>query len=218
MQARARRLVAALVFSAVALAGAGPARAQAPADRSLATAFGQERPQGALVSEVADGSPAAAAGLAAGDIITAYNCTPIERTGDLLGHLSLAAPGERIRLGLWRARGAGELTLRLGEASVDEEPNDPGGADAQGELDWRLRPLTKRERESLGLSRGVWVDEVGHFSAQAGLLAGDVLLSINLKPVRSVQEVLAAVSVRPSDLALLIDRDGMRLFIAMWLE
>ncbi|WP_159594217.1 trypsin-like peptidase domain-containing protein [Hydrogenophaga sp. BPS33] len=186
-------------------------------DRTLAAAFGQERPRGALVSGVAVGSPAAAAGLTAGDIITAYNGTQIDRTGDLLGHLSLAAPGERIRLGLWRARGAGELTVRLGEATGDDDQSDAEETDAQ-ELGWHLRPLTNQERESLGVSSGVWVDEVAHFSAQAGLLAGDAILSINLKPVRSVQDVLAAVRGRPSHLALLIDRDGVRLFIPMWLE
>lgn len=185
-------------------------------DRTLATAFGQERPQGALVSGVAAGSPAAA-GLKAGDIITAYNGAPIDHTGDLIGHLSLAAPGERVRLGLWRARSARELTVLLDEATDVDDADEPVATDPR-EPGWRLRPLSGQERELLGVSSGLWVDEVDLFSEQAGLLAGDVLLSINLKPVQSLQDVQQAMKDRPLQLALLIDRDGVRLFIPMWLE
>lgn len=186
-------------------------------DRTLATVFGQDRPQGALVAGVAVGSPAAAARLKTGDIITAYNGRQIEHTGDLLGHLSMAAPGERVRLALWRARTPREVVVLLDEAM---EVEDRSRSDAMPplEMGWRLRPLSSQERDLLGVSSGVWVDEVNQFSEQAGLRAGDVLLSINLQPVGSINDINRAVKVRPQQLALLIDRDGVRMFIPMWLE
>lgn len=186
-------------------------------DRTLAAVFGQDRPQGALVAGVAVGSAAAAAGLKAGDIITAYNGQPLGRTGDLIGHLSLASPGDEVRLGLWRARTARELVVRLDEATDFDDQSYADNA-VTHEMGWRLRPLSSQERHLLGVSSGVWVDEVSEFSEQAGLLAGDVLLAINLKPVLSVDDVQKAVKDRPMQLAFLIDRDGVRMFIPMWFE
>jgi serine protease Do len=186
-------------------------------DRTLAAAFGQDRPQGALVAGVAVGSAAAVAGLKAGDIITAYNGKPLGRTGDLIGHLSMASPGDEVRLGLWRARTARELVVRLDEATDFDDQSYADKA-VTHEMGWRLRPLSSQERHLLGVSSGVWVDEVSQFSEQAGLLAGDVLLAINLKPVLSVDDVQKAVKDRPMHLALLIDRDGVRMFIPMWFE
>lgn len=186
-------------------------------DRTLAVVFGQDRPQGALVAGVAVGSAAASAGLRAGDIITAYNGKPLGRTGDLIGHLSMASPGDEVRLGLWRSRTAKELVVRLDEAMDFDDQNDADNA-AAVEMGWRLRPLSSQERHLLGVSSGVWVDEVSEFSEQAGLLAGDVLLAINLKPVLSVDDVQKAVKDRPMQLALLIDRDGVRMFIPMGFE
>lgn len=186
-------------------------------DRPLATVFGQDRPQGALVAGVAVGSAAAQAGLKAGDIITTYNGKPLERTGDLIGHLSMASPGEQVRLGLWRARAARELLVRLDEATDADDQRDADTQQPQ-DMGWRLRPLSSQERHLLGVSSGVWVDEVSGFSEQAGLLAGDVLLAINLKPVLSADDAQRAVQQRPLQLALLIDRDGVRMFIPMWIE
>src|SRR5690606_37574590 len=49
-------------------------------DRDLAESFGLERPMGALVAQVVDGSPAAAAGLQPGDVIIEFDGHQIERS------------------------------------------------------------------------------------------------------------------------------------------
>jgi serine protease Do len=66
--------------------------------QSLAESFGLARPDGALIANVAAGSAAATAGLMAGDVITAVNGESIVRSGDLSSRISLAAPGETVRL------------------------------------------------------------------------------------------------------------------------
>lgn len=188
---------------------------------ALAKVFGQEQAQGVLVAGVDIGSPAESAGLRAGDIITAFNGEPLVHTGQLLGQLTMASPGERIRLSLWRERTAQERVVRLGEAMDLDDPGDAAAAAparAPQELGWRLRPLSNLERSQLGVSSGLWVDEVNAASEQAGFLAGDVLLTINLKPVLSTHDVDRAVRDRPVQLAVLIDRDGVRMFIPMSLE
>ena len=58
-------------------------------NQGLAESFGLERPDGALVSSVDPQSPAAAAGLKPGDVITQVDGTPIERGGDLSSRVAM---------------------------------------------------------------------------------------------------------------------------------
>jgi serine protease Do len=185
-------------------------------DMTLANAFGLERPRGALVGGVDADGAAESAGLRAGDVVVSINGEPIGQAGDLISHLGMALPGDRVRLTLWRARRTQEVVVRLDDAQDFEEP-EPLAASASAPVrqtwGWRLRPLSNQERNQMGVEGGVWVDEVSALSAQSGLLAGDVLLSVNLQPVLSVGDVRRLVEEGRSQLALLIDRDGLRLFI-----
>lgn len=185
-------------------------------DLTLANAFGLEQPQGALVGGVDAYSAAESAGVRAGDVIISVNGEPIGQVGDLISQLTMALPGDRVRLGLWRARRAQEVVVRLDDALAFEEPESPpasASAPVRQTWGWQLRPLSEQDRSQLGVEGGVWVDEVSALSAQSGLLAGDVLLSVNLQPVLSVDDVRRLVEEGRSQLAVLIDRDGLRLFI-----
>lgn len=87
----------------------------------LADVFGQERPHGALVAGVDVGSAAETAGLKSGDIITGFNGEVLNLAGELVAHLGLALPGDRVRLAVWRARTSTEMVVRLDEAmDLDE--------------------------------------------------------------------------------------------------
>jgi serine protease Do len=86
------------------------------------------------------------------------------------------------------------------------------------ELGWSLRPLTVQERTRLGVQGGLWVEAVSALTAQAGLLAGDALLAINHLPVHSLDEVRRLLRERPPDAALLVDRDGERIYLPLALE
>jgi S1-C subfamily serine protease len=66
---------------------------------------------GALVAGVQSGTPAATAGLKAGDVIVAFNGTAVTSDGALIDALAGAHPGQRVRLTV--QRGANRLTLSL---------------------------------------------------------------------------------------------------------
>ena len=59
--------------------------------------------QGALVQEVVAGSPAEAAGVQVGDIITAVDGTPIDANHRLADVVSQYQPGDRVKITVWRA-------------------------------------------------------------------------------------------------------------------
>jgi S1-C subfamily serine protease len=70
---------------------------------------------GALVNNVAQGSPAAAAGIQQGDVITALNGQPVTSESDLLVALAHAKPGQTVSITVNRNGQNVTLHARLGE-------------------------------------------------------------------------------------------------------
>jgi S1-C subfamily serine protease len=71
--------------------------------------------EGALVQQVAPGSPAAQAGIQPGDVIVAADGAPISGENDLLTALVKAAPGATMRLTLNRNGATLAVRVHLGE-------------------------------------------------------------------------------------------------------
>jgi len=69
---------------------------------------------GALVAGVQSGTPAAKAGLKAGDVIVAFNAATVASEGDLIDALAASKPGERVRLTVQRGSTRITLTVVLG--------------------------------------------------------------------------------------------------------
>jgi putative serine protease PepD len=69
---------------------------------------------GAVVASVTSGSPAADAGVKAGDVVTAVNRTAIGRSGDLLAAVAARSPGDKLELTLRRDSGTQTMTVTLG--------------------------------------------------------------------------------------------------------
>lgn len=183
-------------------------------NQALAESFGLARPDGALVAQVLPDSAAAAAGLLPGDVITEVNGEPIVRSGDLSSRISLATPGETVRLKVWRDKSPRDMTAKLGRAEDAGRAPAPREADAEpGQLGLTLRPLTREEQARARVAGGLLVEGVAGAAARAGLLAGDVLLAINGVAVRSVDQVRSVMDKKPRTVALLILRDGDRLFV-----
>ncbi|HWI11457.1 MAG TPA: Do family serine endopeptidase, partial [Burkholderiaceae bacterium] len=183
-------------------------------NQSLAESFGLKRPDGALVANVADGSAAAAAGLKSGDVITEVNGQPVVRSGELSSLIGMAAPGERVKLKVWRDHAAREIDAKLGGAEAkDTELADAGGAVQPGQLGLSMRPLTRDERREARLEQGLVIENVAGPAAKAGIEPGDVLLAINGRPVQSVEQVKLVLQGKPKSVALLVQRDGDKIFV-----
>ncbi len=188
-------------------------------NQALAESFGLARLEGALITQVAPGSAAAKADLSPGDVIMEFNGEPILRAGDLSSRISLARPGETVRLHVWHDRAAREVTVKLGRAGDGARPPAQRDAKVQpGQLGLSLRPLTHDELSKAQLQGGLLVEGVAGAAARAGLLPGDVLLDINGTPLKSVDQVKAVLEKKPKGVALLVLRDGDRIFVPVELE
>jgi serine protease Do len=183
-------------------------------NQTLAESFGLSRPDGALIARVAPDSAAAHAGLQPGDVVMAVNDEPVTRSGDLSSRISLAIPGETVRLKVWRDKAARELSVKLGRAS--DSGNAPTQRDSEvqpGQLGLTLRPLTRAEQVGADVQGGLLVEGVAGAAARASVQPGDVLLAINGMALKSVEQVNSVMAKKPRIVALLILRDGERIFV-----
>jgi serine protease Do len=183
-------------------------------NQSLAESFGLSRPDGALIANVAPGSAAAAAGLKSGDVVTEVNGQPVLRSGALSSLIGLSAPGERVKLKVWRDHASREIDAKLGGIDDSESvATDNEGAPSGAQLGLAMRPLSRAERREAGVEQGLLIENVSGAAARAGIEPGDVLLAVNGRPVQNVEQVRSVLAGKPKSVALLVQRDGDKIFV-----
>jgi serine protease Do len=180
----------------------------------LADSFGVKK--GVVVTEVSPNGPAAKAGLQVGDVVTAFEGTPIDRSARLRWLASSAGVGTHVKLNYIR-RGA-PLNAELTLAPL------PGGA---GKFQREPPPKPKAELAPLGFNvsglvtvpsgkglRVAAIDPVSQAYA-AGLREGDVILSVGDKPVRGAKDLQAiAAKSKGTLMRLFIHRGVKPMFLA----
>ena len=196
-------------------------------DEEIAASLGLDEKQGALVAGVMDDSPAAAAGLRPGDVVTRYNDQPVKRMRDLPRLVAETPIGETVAVELWRNGESVDAKVEIGRS---EEPQQMAAVDgdtstpAPVKLGVGLVSLTPETRARFRIDdavKGVVVTEVLPDSpaAHKGLRQGDVIKMAGGNEVSSPGDVAAAVSraVEQSRdaLLLLVSRAGNDRFIAV---
>ena len=145
-----------------------------------------EPPSGARVLTVRPDSPAAAAGLAVGDIVVRYDGRAVESNRDLQFLVADTAPGTEVALGV--VRGGRPRELRVGIVEWNEQAAAAPAATGARWLGLEVAsldgpdPRVERLRQALGIvaASGVMVVAVqeGSSAAENGIRPGDVLVSI----------------------------------------
>jgi serine protease Do len=182
-------------------------------NQTLAQSFGLPRADGALVANVAPDSAAEKAGLKSGDVIAQVNGQPIARSGELSSIIGMSSPGEKVKLKVWRDRSWHDIEVKLGAAEDPGTPVAQADNASGAQLGLALRPLTREERQLAKVDQGLLVENAGGAAARAGIEPGDVLLSVNGKPVQSVEQVRSVLQGKPKSVALLVQRDGEKIFV-----
>lgn len=139
-----------------------------PAPQSLVQ--NEDLPQGsAVISQVESGTPAAEAGLQAGDIITAIEDEPLNNYLQLGNQIASMQPGNEVSLRINRDGETETFTITLGArsnmetASAEQDSGTPSSEDAiQKELGLQLRDVTPEIARQLGLEQdqGVLITDV----------------------------------------------------------
>jgi serine protease Do len=182
--------------------------------QQLADSFGLDRPRGAIVAQVEKGSPAAKAGLKAGDVILAVGSQPIERSGQLSAVISQIKPGTRVELEVWRDRGSRKIEVEVGELKEGAvASNERGEAQQGGKLGLSVRPLSPEEKRASGLDGGLLVEDVAGPALEADVRPGDVIVGANGQRVASVEDLDAQAGKAKRSIALLVNRGGATVFI-----
>ena len=183
-------------------------------NQAFADSFKLDKPEGALVASVEKNGPAAKAGLEPGDVVRKVDGKPVVGSGDLPAFIGQALPGQKVTLEVWRKGESKTLSATLGDASdkaVKVAKSSPDGD--KGKLGLALRPLQPEEKQQIGVDSGLLVAQASGPAAAAGISQGDVLLSINGAPAGNVDEVRAAVAKADKTVAVLIWREGNKIFV-----
>ena len=184
-------------------------------NQAFAESFALDKPEGALVASISPGSPAEKAGLQPGDVIRQVDGQPIVASGDLSAWVGQAQPGQQAKLSVWRQGKPVELTATLGDASAkagSKQARNDDEAVRKGQLGLSLRPLAPQERREAGVD-GLVIEQARGPAAAAGVQPGDVLVAINGAPARNIEQVRAAMAKAGKSVALLIERDGNKIFV-----
>ncbi len=192
-----------------------------PMTTDLAKSFGMAQATGALVSSVVEGSPAAKAGVKAGDIITEYDGRKVARSEDLPRAVAETPVGRGVSIAV--VRDGKPITLRatIARLSEPETRSATQSKAAKDALGLSLQPLTPAEARERGLGEraGVLVRGVqdGSPAANAGLQPGDVITEINRAPIRSVDDMKQAMDKQGKDkpALFLVHRNGASVYLTV---
>jgi len=195
---------------------------------TLAAGLGLKRSWGVLIADVKPGGPAEAAGLKVGDIVLAVDDRPIDTLPAFTGSMYLHPVDRVLKLDL--LRDGRKKTLNIAVLQ-EKHPMDQllDLADPQGNLvpqlailgigvDDRVRSMVGDLRSPGGvLVLGRAADLLG---PDIGLATGDVIHSINNRPVDTVDNLRSALSQLKSgdSVALQIERAGKLQIVSFELD
>jgi serine protease Do len=165
----------------------------------MADSLGMKKAEGAIVDEPQAGSPAAKAGIMAGDVISSVNGKEMKDSRELARTISAMAPGSEVKLGLMRKGEDKTVSLKLGElpgerqASTGTEQNGAGSGSSTPRLGLTLAPAS--DVAGAG-SEGVAVTAVDPSgpAAEHGVATGDVILDVGGKIVSKPGDVRQALA------------------------
>jgi len=187
-----------------------------PLEPDLIAAFNVK--QGALISEVRVGGPADKGGIKGGDVVTRVEQTEIKDHRQLQQMIARLAPGKEVTIAYVRDGQPAETKVKLGTASAEKAANNTERAgdiaDTEGVLDdVSIDEVTAEIREQLNVPsriQGVLVTSVapGGPSSRAGIQPGDIILELDRRAARTVEE-----AVKLSE-----EIKGPKILVQLWRE
>ena len=187
----------------------------------LAESFGMQHPRGALVAKVMPDSPAIKADIEVGDVIVEFNHQEVQRSASLPPIVGSSNVGVPLPVSI--IRNGREQTLKV---TLGELPDDPSVArvprkpeeEQTNRIGFSAIDLNDEQLQALEIKGGVLVTHVIKGPAsQAGIRKDDIILSIDSKPVKNLDQFQKLVRALPAgkSVAMLIQREGSPTFLAV---
>lgn len=187
--------------------------------------FNIEGGQGALISEVVEGSPAEQGGLQKDDVVVSMDGQAVKGAAALRSRVATSAPNKEMTLGIVRNGEHIEKLVKLGQ--LDAENAVSGGGAVSGSpsrLGLQLQNMDENIASQLGFTGagGVVITgvEPGSQAARQGIEPGMIITEVNRIPVKNVQEFKAALEKGKEDGSVLLNLnlDGHSRYVAMKLS
>jgi serine protease Do len=184
----------------------------------IGESLGMEKSYGALVANVSKDGPADKAGVKVGDVIVEFDGKEVKDSGDLPIIVARTPVDKKVRMKVLRDKKEIALSVAVGELKEEEVV---AAVPEKGELGLTVQRLTPQMAESLGLekSEGVVITsvEAGSAGDEAGIRRGDIILEVDRKAVRNVDEYKKAVagSRKGRGVLFLVRRGDSTIFLAL---
>jgi len=184
----------------------------------IAESLGMDKGNGALVANVTKDGPADKAGVKVGDVIIEFDGKEVKDSSDLPIIVARTPVDRRARMKVLRDKKEITLTVSVGELKDEEVV---ASAPEKGELGLTVQRLTPQMAESLGLDKpeGVVVTaiEPGSAADEAGIRRGDVIVEVDRKLIRNLDEYKKAVAAirKGRGVLFLVRRGDNTLFLAL---
>jgi len=189
-------------------------------ESDMVAAFGLNKAEGALITDVAKDGPSDVAGIKAGDIILKINDKPIDCVGTLRNFVAFMHPGDVATLSILRD----DKTISL-KVTVGTFPDHESAAgDVQDNFGILVQELTQELATQYGYTgeSGVVIKSVAQNSVAqlAGLKRGQLIISVNRKPIHSPEEFYTIIqeSKTGSQLLLRVKEGQATRFVVLKVE
>ncbi len=168
-------------------------------DRNLAEAYQLSKPEGALITQIAQGSPAEKAGLKAGDVILGFNGQTLNRTSDLINLINRTAVNQKVTLSILRDQKRQDIAVTLVSAPDETPPAKKiSQNNASTNLGMALRELTAQEKARYKI-QGIVVQDLTYsgLAARSGIEQYDVITKIGSIEIKSLSDFRQAIENLP---------------------
>jgi len=185
----------------------------------LSKSFGLDVPTGALVGQTYPDTPAERAGIRAGDIILEFNGEKVTKSADLPPLVGVTKVNTPVNVKLLRQGKEIIVKVKLTELDKAEQvANYENGESESDRLGATVEALSKEELDALNLPFGVKVKSTADGAAsKAGIRPGDILVTIDFQPVKSVDVLQQILKEAPEgrSLPVRVVRNKRSLFLPL---
>ena len=187
----------------------------------LAASLGLGTAKGALVSDVIKGGPAEKGGVKRGDVVVSFNGKEIKDSHALPSVVASTPAGKEVPISVIRDGKETSLRVKIERLQNEETPGLPAEETSQGKWGLQLRDMNAATARQIGIKKdyGALVVGVrpGSPAEDASIQRGDVILEVNRKPIKTVEDMKTEIakSKDKGSLLLLVERNGGTIYLVL---